>query len=149
MNTISIEKAIKEEKTYFIHNKFDTRFTQFYYFLINGNIRFISLNKRKLQMNDETKYFPIEYFENTLIELEIEYVNLNHFDTDISIFKNNDCYLVDANGYHFDIDSVVNDNGINYFIPKVKQKVKLKFLVPNEETEYIFNINRAEFIEKE
>lgn len=149
MNKIQLNYAMKNEKVYQIYNKNDTSFTQMHYFLINGIIRFISLKKRKLQIDEDTKYLPIEYFENTFIELEIEYVNLNRFDTDINIFKNNDCYLIDSEGYHFDLDSVVNNNGINYFIPKVKQRIKLNFLVPNEDTEYQFKINKTKFEEME
>lgn len=149
MEKIKLNEAIKNEKVYRIDNKDDTSFTQNNYFLINGIIRFISQKKRKLQIDEDTKYLPIEYFENTIIEIEIEYINLNHFDTDINIFKNNDCYLIDEDGYHFDIDSVENNNGINYFIPKVKQRVKLNFLVPNEEIEYELKIKKANFKEVE
>lgn len=149
MDKILLNSAIKNGKIYYIDNKDDKSFDQMYYFSINGMIRFVDLRKTKLIHSEDTKYMSEEFFENIVIELEIEYKNLNHFDTDMNIFTHNNCYLVDSEGYHFDIFSLDSEDSINYFVPKVWQKKKLLFLVPDEETEYYFKISHANYKEME
>ncbi len=149
MERILLEDAINNNKRYYISNKENLRNSQLYYFLIDGNIRILKQDKRKLKINEENKELPDEYFENSILEVEIEYTNLNYFDNDIEIFIHNNCYLVDLEGYHFDIDNIKNDNGLGYFIPKIKQRIKLIFLVPDEDTKYLLEISNTIIKEEE
>ena len=146
MDKVLIKSAINNESIYYIDNKEDKSFTQLYYFLINGMIKFIDIKKVKLNRSQNNEDIPEEYFDNILIELEIQYMNLNKFDTDVDIFKNDNCHLVDADGY-FDIISMDKDNKIDYFVPKIWQKLKLTFLVPDEDTDYYFQIPYVDFRE--
>lgn len=149
MDKIQLNYAINNGLIYKIDNEEDKSFDQLYFFSINGLIRFLSIKKKKLEFTEKTKYLSEEYFENTIIELEIEYKNLNKFDNGIEIFTHNECFIVDSDGYHFEIFSAESENNIDYFVPKVWSKRKLLFLVPDEETEYSFKISHANYKEME
>lgn len=148
MEKVLIKSAINNETIYYIDNKNDKSFTQLYYFLINGMIKFIDIKKIKLNRSQDNEDIPEEYFDNILIELKIQYMNLNKFDTHVDFFKNDNCHLVDTDGYYFDIISMDEDNKINYFVPKIWQNLKLTFLVPDEDTDYYFQIPYVDFREK-
>ena len=148
MEKVLIKSAINNETIYYIDNKNDKSFTQLYYFLINGMIKFIDIKKIKLNRSQDNEDIPEEYFDNILIELKIQYMNLNKFDTHVDIFKNDNCHLVDTDGYYFDIISMDEDNKINYFVPKIWQNLKLTFLVPDEDIDYYFQIPYVDFREK-
>ena len=148
MDKVLIKSAINNESIDYIDNKKDKSFTQLYYFLINGMIKFIDIKKVKLNRSQNNEDIPEEYFDNILIELEIQYMNLNKFDTHVDIFENDNCHLVDADGYYFDIISMDKDNKIDYFVPKIWQNLKLTFLVPDEDTDYYLQIPYVDFREK-
>ena len=148
MNEINLNDAIKNGKIYRIDNKNDNSFDQVYYYLINGLIRFCNMKKFKLEHNEETRFYTHEYFENTIVELNFEYMNLNKFNYDISIFTNNESYLVDEEGYHFN-SFELKSNEFEYFVPKIWQKMTLYFLVPDEDTDYSFEISHGNYKEEE
>lgn len=148
MKKVSINSAIKSGSIYYINNYNDKSFDQLYYFLINGLIEFVEFKKINYIRSKNNEDIPDEYFENKIIELEIRYKNLNKFDTDIGIFSHDNCRLIDSDGYCFDAIPIDENNRINYFIPKVWQNKKLMFLVPNEDTEYYFQILHVDFKEK-
>ena len=148
MERILIKSAIKNEKIYYIDNKNDKSFNQLYYFLINGLIKFVDFRKIKLIRSKDNENMPEEYFDNILIELDIQYKNLNTFDTDIEIFLHNNCHLIDSDEYYFDAIEMNTNDKISYFIPKVWQSETLTFLVPDEDTEYYFQIPYVVFKEK-
>lgn len=133
---------------YLVNNKSHYISSQLYYLLINGKIRFINFKKRDVS-KDDILDMPINPKENKIIEIEIEYKNLNKFDTSTGIFMYNECYLVDSMGYHFKTYSYSNDNETDYFVPKIWKKIKLIFLVPDEESDYYFKVDKLNIVEEE
>lgn len=158
MDKILLSKAVKDNTLFFVKN--DKRIAKgfsFYGNSINGRIRFLNLSKYKLSEYNITEKLPYNYTENVLVKLDIEYINLNKTGNDINIFERG-CDLMDLDGFRFD---VISTNGFgldavgeiyeklqfedDYYgetklIPKVKNKLSLFYLVPDEETDYYFYI---------
>lgn len=147
MDRVLIKSAIKNGNIYYIDKK-SKRFEQSYYFLIKGLIKFIDFRKIKPIRSKANENMPEEYFNNILIELDIQYKNLSKFDTDVKIFLHNNCHLIDSDEYYFDTIEMKTNDKISYFIPKVWQSETFTFLVPDEDTEYYFQIPYVDFKEK-
>lgn len=154
MNKILIKSAIKNESIFYINNNLKT-FDDDEYYSVNGRIKFIGYRKIKLSEYKLEKDYKHELLENPIVEITFEYVNLNHTENNKKIFANN-CNLVDLDNFEFrvldeyclDTEEIRNylhadsDDLCNYgkLIPKLKYKIKLFFLVPDEETDYYFEI---------
>lgn len=161
MKRILLSKAIKDESIYMINNN-SKIFSQPYYNSINGRVRFVNLKKINLSDYNLKGDYQRELLQNPLVCIEIEYINLNQTENSIDIFENN-CNLIDLDGYSFKVFSTKGYNfrgGFNeskeiyrifnlpdnsYYgqtdlIPKIKQTLELFFIVPDEETDYYFEI---------
>lgn len=158
MNKILLNKAIKDNIIYKIDNN-DKTFSEPYYNSINGRIKFLEVKKINLSNFKLKGNYPSELLQNPIICLRMEYMNLNHSENSIDIFENN-CNLVDIDGYSFKVYStkafhftcceeeiykifdLPNNSyyGQTDFIPKIKQNMELFFVVPDEETDYYFEI---------
>lgn len=158
MKRVLLNKAIKDESIFLIDNK-NKDFSQPYYNSINGRIRFLDLKKVNLSDYKLECDYPSELLQNPIICLRIEYINLNQSENNIEIFENS-CNLVDIDGYSFKVYSTkgygfvgmekeiykvfgLSDNsyyGQTDLIPKIKQNIELFFVVPDEETDYYFEI---------
>lgn len=157
MKRVLISKAIKEETIFMIDNN-SKEFSQPYYNSINGRIKFLDFKKIKLSEYKLEETYPNELLQNPIACLRLEYVNLNHNENNIEIFENN-CNLVDLDEYSFKVFStkgyghgmekeiyeifnlpVESFYGENDFIPKIKQTIELFFVVPDEDTDYYFEI---------
>lgn len=158
MNKILLSKAIKNETIFMIDNNNKT-FSQPHYYSINGRIRFLELKKIKLTDYELKGNYPSELLENPLVCLKLEYINLNQSENSIDVFENN-CKLMDLDGYSFKVFSTkgykfigvekeiykifnLSENsyyGQTTFIPKIKQTIELFFVVPDEDTDYYFEI---------
>lgn len=158
MDKILISKTIKDNTIFLVNN--DKRIESgldIEYNSINGRIKILNFSKYKLTEYNIASKLPYNYVQNILVKLDIEYINLNKTENLIDIFENG-CYLMDLDGFRFDIIST-NGWGLEAaseiyeklefkdvylgslkLIPKVKNKLSLFFLVPDEETEYYFYI---------
>lgn len=161
MNKVLLSKAIKDETTFLIGNYYKT-FSQPYYYSINGRIRFIKLKKAKIKDYDLKGLYPRELIDNPIVCLSLEYINLNKSENSIEIFENN-CKLVDLDEYEFKVYSTNRCNfidneeeiyrifgllenthyGENTLVPKIKHKINLFFIVPDEDSEYYFKIKNG------
>ena len=92
--------------------------------------------------------------------MDLEYTNLNtyeNFDTITSEF-----YLSDLDNFRFktigDIDILIaisesreedydEKYKIDNFIPKIKKKITLFYLLPDEETDYYFELDEGDIVE--
>lgn len=158
MNKVLLNKAIKDESIFIIDNSNKT-FSQPYYYVINGRIKFLKLKKIKLNEFSLEGSYPEELLNNPIVCLSIEYINLHQNEKSIDIFENN-CKLVDLDGYEYKVYSTkwynftCNEDEIykifdlpkiifreTELIPKIKNRIDLFFLVPDEDTDYYFLIN--------
>lgn len=153
MNKVLISSAIKNESLFYINNN-SKHFENPEYYSINGRIKFIGCKKIKLSEYKLKGNYKHELLENPIVEIDLEYINLNHTENSIEIFKHN-CNLVDLDNFEFSVMDnflIYNDEicdclnlDRNIFrlyelIPKVKHEITLFFIVPDEETEYYFKI---------
>lgn len=154
MNKILIKSAIKNESVFYINNNLK-KFDNNEYYSVNGRIKFIGYRKIKLSEYKLEKNYKHELLENPIVEITFEYVNLNHTENDKIIFSNN-CNLVDLDNFEFsvidnhwiDTEEIykclnLDDNDLCTYgtlIPKLRYKIKLFFLVPDEDTDYYFKI---------
>lgn len=158
MDKILISKAIKDNTLFFVNNdkRIENGFSS-YDNSINGRIKILNFSKYKLTEYNITNQLPYNYVQNILVKLDIEYINLNKTGNDLNIFKRG-CDLMDLDGFRFDVistngfglesvDEIYEKLGFedDYYgetklIPKVKNKLSLFFLVPDEETDYYFYI---------
>ena len=161
MNKVLLSKAIKEESIFMIDNKSRT-FSEPYYYSINGRIKFIEFKKLKINDYELKGTYKKELLDNPIVCLSLEYINLNQSENSIDIFENN-CKIVDLDGYEFKIYSTKGYNficneeeiykifelpentyyGENTLIPKIKHRIDLFFIVPDEDSEYYFKIQNG------
>ena len=158
MDKIFLSKAIKDDTIFFVNNqkRIENGFNH-YDNSINGRIKILNFSKYKLSEYNMESQLPYNYTQNILVKLDIEFINLNKTGNDIEIFKRG-CDLMDLDGFRFDIistngfgleavDEIYEKLGFedDYYgetklVPKVKNKLSLFFLVPDEETDYYFYI---------
>ena len=159
MSKILLSKAIKDSTLFMIDNteKVNRKNLDPEYNLLYGRIRFLSLNKYRLSDYKFSEELPYVYMNNILIKLNVEYMNLNKTTNRIQVFDHG-TDLEDLDGYKFEVISV---NGFDspitsemyeklkfkerYYnayeiFPKMKDIFTLFYLVPDEETDYYFNI---------
>lgn len=163
MNKVLLNNAIKNCSVFEINNGRNRSISKLYYHSINGEICFLNARKIKIDRTDFKQQIADEYFENTILEITFQYTNLCKACNDIDIFINNGCFLVDEEGYKFEVismnEGLTYDEGwekygigkeekLGYFIPKVKQIEKLYFLIPNDEASYFLQIEHSNFKEK-
>lgn len=158
MDKIKIKEAIEQEKTYIINNNYIGNENQIQYFSIKGRIKFISFVKFKLERKDIEDTLDEKYLDNIIGKLEVEYTNMNFVsNSDIT----NGFYLSDAmdNTYetisnfepikaianHLNID-ILDIHGYE-FIPKIKNRVDIFYLIPNEASEYYFRLKNGKIEE--
>ena len=153
MNKVLVSSAIKNESLFYINNN-SKHFENKKDYSVNGRIKFIECKKIKLSEYKLKENYKHELLENPIVEIELEYINLNHTENSVEIFENN-CNLVDLDNFEFSVmkNYLIDNDEIceclnldrNIFhiynlIPKVKHRINLFFIVPDEETEYYFKI---------
>ena len=151
MNKILINNAIKNQTQFSINN-------QEY---INGRLKFIGITKKSLSNYKLESDYPKEFLDNPIINLIIEFTNLNH--NEISTHEFTKSILIDLDDFEFKPIAINNgfrtleqDNEIfkifainkddfsnNRVYPKIKKHICLFFLVPNEDTDYYFGMNNS------
>lgn len=155
MNKILIKNAILQESLFMIDNNYTADFNQ-QVDSVKGRLKITSFEKFRLKKEKVTeKQISDENYDNMIGKLELEYTNLNtyeNFDTITWAF-----YLSDLDGFRYkiisDIDVIcaIAENldkewdiyEIGNFIPKIKKKITLFYLLPDEETDYYFELNEG------
>lgn len=147
MNKILISKAIINQTQFLIKSED-----------INGRIKFLKFEKKYLSSYNLKNNYSNEFIENPLVDLLIEFVNLNH--EEIKVYNFNKSKLVDIDNFKFEpiainngfstseqdyeifnIFSINKENFSNGRIyPKIKKQIHLFFLLPDEETDYYFEL---------
>lgn len=147
MNKILISKAIINQTQFLIKSKD-----------INGRIKFLKFEKKYLSSYNLKNNYSNEFIENPLVDLLIEFVNLNH--EEINEYNFNESKLVDIDNFKFEPIAINNgfrtseqdDEIFNIFsinkenfsngriYPKIKKQIHLFFLLPDEETDYYFEL---------
>lgn len=158
MKKILIKNAIIQENLYMLDNHYTADYDQMVD-SIKGRIKFLNFNKFTLDKEKVTEEIGSEFFDNTIGKLEIEYTNLNtyeNFDTILDSF-----YLSDLDGFRFKnigdvsvLKAIDEHFGIDKFgwsvgnlIPKIKKKIELYYLLPDEDTDYYFELDEGEIEE--
>lgn len=151
MKKVLIKNAINQECVYMLDNHYTADFNEMVD-SVKGRIKLLNFEKFKLEQAKTEKKIDDEFINNLIGKLELEYTNLNqyeNFDTILDKF-----YLVDLDGFRFqtirDIDVIVaiyeNENKdwmeykIGNFIPKIKKRLTIFFLLPDEETDYFLEL---------
>ena len=151
MKKVLIKNAIHQESVYMLDNHYTADFNEMVD-SVKGRIKLLNFEKFKLEQAKTEKKIDDEFINNLIGKLELEYTNLNqyeNFDTILDKF-----YLVDLDGFRFqtirDIDVIVaiyeNENKdwmeykIGNFIPKIKKRLTIFFLLPDEETDYFLEL---------
>ena len=151
MNKILINNALKNQTQFSINNQED----------INGRLKFISIVKKSLSNYKLDSDYPKEFLDNPIIDLIIEFTNLNH--NEISTYEFKKSTLIDLDNFEFkpiaidngfstneqdnEIFKIFSINKENFsndrVYPKIKKQIHLFFLVPNEDTEYYFGMQNS------
>lgn len=154
MNKILIKNAILQENIYMINNHYTSDFSPAVY-SIKGRLKIINFVKFKLNKEKISKKISEEHFDNMIGKLELEYTNLNTYENYESITDS--FYLSDLDEFRYKtinnmdvkiaISEYLNEDwdsyNIGYFIPKIKTRVTLLYLLPDEETDYFFELNEG------
>ena len=153
MNKVLIKNAILQESLYMIDNHYTADFNQ-QVDSVKGRLKITGFEKFKLNKSKVERKIGEENFDNLIGKLDLEFTNLNtyeNFDTITSEF-----YLSDLDNFRFktigDIDVLIaiaesreedyySDYEIDNFIPKIKKKITLFYLLPDEETDYFFELD--------
>ena len=154
MNKILIKKAILQENIYMINNHNTSDFNPAVY-SVKGRLKIINFVKFKLNKEKTSKKISEEHFDNMIGKLELEYTNLNTYENYGSITDS--FYLSDLDEFRYktinnmDVKIAISEYlneawdsyNISYFIPKIKTGVTLLYLLPDEETDYFFELNEG------
>ncbi len=152
MNKILINKAIINQTQFMIKNNEE----------INGRLKFLKIDKKYLNNYKLKNNYSNEFLENPLVDLLVEFVNLNHEESSIYSFRD-ESRLVDIDNFKFEPVAINNgfttteqDNEIfdifsiniqnfsnSRIYPKIKKQMHLFFLVPDEETDYYFELDEG------
>lgn len=159
MKKILIKNAILQESLFMINNNYTADFNQ-EVDSVKGRLRITGFEKFKLNREKVERRIGEENFDNLIGKLDLEYTNLNtyeNFDTITSEF-----YLSDLDNFRFktirDIDILIaisesreedyyEKYKIDNFIPKIKKKITLFYLLPDEETDYYFELDEGDIVE--
>ena len=159
MKKILIKNAILQESLFMINNNYTADFNQ-EVDSVKGRLRITGFEKFKLYRENVERRISEENFDNLIGKLDLEYTNLNtyeNFDTITSEF-----YLSDLDNFRFktigDIDILIaisesreedydEKYKIDNFIPKIKKKITLFYLLPDEETDYYFELDEGDIVE--
>lgn len=159
MKKILIKNAILQESLFMINNNYTADFNQ-KVDSVKGRLRITGFEKFKLNREKVERRIGEENFDNLIGKLDLEYTNLNtyeNFDTITSEF-----YLSDLDNFRFktirDIDILIaisesreedyyEKYKIDNFIPKIKKKITLFYLLPDEETDYYFELDEGDIVE--
>ena len=137
-----------------INNHYTSDFSPAVY-SIKGRLKIINFVKFKLNKEKISKKISEEHFDNMIGKLELEYTNLNTYENYESITDS--FYLSDLDEFRYKtinnmdvkiaISEYLNEDwdsyNIGYFIPKIKTRVILLYLLPDEETYYFFELNEG------
>ena len=151
MNKVLIKNAINQENMYMIDNHYELDYDESVS-SVKGRIKLLNFEKFKLEPSKIQKKIDTEFLDNLIGKLELEYINLNQYENFDTIVDN--FYLVDLDGFRFqtirDVDVIIAifenehkdwlEHQIGKFIPKIKKRITLFFLLPNEETDYFFEL---------
>ena len=158
MDKIQIKKAIEQEKIYMIDNNYTGKEDKIKYYSIKGRIKFISFEKFKLERNDIEDTIDEKYLNNIIGKLKVEYTNMNYVsNSDIT----NKFYLTDEKNNNYEsigtydatkaIANHLNKDILDIhgyeFIPKIKNRVDIFYLIPDEELEYYFKLKNGKIEE--
>lgn len=160
MEKVSLDNAVKNGNMYRIKRD-DVHEDE----IINGRIKFTNFTIYNLKDFDIDKSkVSYLYQDNNLVRLEYEYVNLCKHQVRFEVLENK-LMLEDLDGFTFPICNLDCDipyesrmnfyqaiNGIekqlfSYFLPKIKIKSEVFFLVPEDEMEYYITIQDGEIEE--
>lgn len=154
MNKVLIKNAIVNENVYSIDNKNVD-------YPIKGRFKILNFEQFKIDKQDFKDMSKAKLAENKIGKLDLEYTNLLfseiRFITDIFNILDSDDYrfreihdddVIQAIANHFN-ESVwyVLDDRNKTFIPKIKMKISIFYLLPDEDTEYYLQVDNCEFEE--
>ena len=152
MNKVLIKNAITQESLFMIDNNYTLDYDQSVC-SVKGRLKILGFEKFKLDKNKVERKISEENFNNLIGKLDLEYTNLNTYENYDSI--TDEFYLVDLDNFKFksigDIDILIaitesreedyfEKYKFNSFIPKIKKKFTLFYLLPDEETHYYFEL---------
>lgn len=145
MKRISLKNAINQGSIFMLNNneEEESRCTS-----VKGRIKFLNFIKYKLDSEKIDGELSEEFYSNMIGELEFEYTNLNTYANSDWILDN--FYISDLDNFKFGkveqgarikiCDSLNRDWEIGDFIPKIKKKAIMYFLLPDEDTDYYFEL---------
>ena len=145
MKRISLKNAINQGNIFMLNNneEEESRCTA-----VKGRIKFLNFIKYKLDSGKMNGELSEEFYSNMIGELEFEYTNLNTYANSDWILDN--FYISDLDNFKFGqvekgerikiCDSQNRDWEIGDFIPKIKKKAIMYFLLPDEDTDYYFEL---------
>ena len=148
MKRISLKNAINQGIIFMLNNNMheESRCTS-----VKGRIKFLNFVKYKLDKEKIDEELSEEFYNNMIGELEFEYTNLNTYANSDWILDN--FCISDLDNFKFGkvdqgarikICDLLNRNWeIGDLIPKIKIKVIMYFLLPDEDTDYYFELEDA------
>lgn len=156
MKKILIKNAILQDSIFMIDNKCSPNDDD----SIKGRMKILKFEKFKLDRDKVETEIDEEYFDNLIGKLDLEYINLNSCESSYFIIWK--FYLRDLDDFRFktiddsDILDAIKEsrediyyemNSFDKFIPKIKKKITLFYLLPDEETDYYFELDEGEITE--
>ena len=157
MDKILIKNAIKLGNIYYIDNQYKLESKEDIENIIKGRLKILDFEEFKLDKTDIMNINKMQFLENKIVKLEFEYTNLNFIETQ---YISNICYIVDIDGFEFkpihDHDIIqaiakhldktlwdLSEDMRKTFIPKLKTRITIFYMLPNEETDYFLEINNC------
>lgn len=154
MNKVLIKNAILSENVFKIDNRDED-------YPVKGRFKIINFEQFKIEQSDFKDISKSKLAENKIGRLDIEYTNLTFSEAS---FITNIFQISDLDGYKFNeiddqdvIQAISNhlnesiwyvlDDRNKTFIPKIKMKISIFYLLPDEETEYYVEIRDCEIEE--
>lgn len=161
MDKILIKNAIKLGNIYYIDNQHKLESKEDIENIIKGRLKILNFEEFKLDKTDIMNINKMQFLENKIVKLELEYTNLNFIEAQ---FISNICYIVDIDGFKFkpihDQDIIqaiakhldktlweLSEDMSKTFIPKLKMKITIFYMLPNEETDYFLEAKDCEIEE--
>lgn len=152
MDRIPIKEAIRNGKIYIFENK--NKKDE----LFRGKIKILNFDEFKLSEKDINNDNLIEFVRNKIGHLCIEYTNLNFNEKDFVthnfVLSNANCARfneiedrdgLDSISIHLDKSSwdVLADRN-KTFIPKIKTRIEIFYLLPDEDNNWFLEIKNCE-----
>ena len=102
MDKILIKNAIKMEDIYYVDNNHKLESKKDIEYIIKGRLKILNFVEFKLEKTEITNIKKMQFSENKIAKLELEYTNLNFIEAE---YIEDICYIVDIDGYKFIINT--------------------------------------------